>query len=540
MNSKLTYLFKVTLLDNIVISASTASAGDHESLDYLPGSLFLGATALKLYDQLNQEQAFKVFHSGDFIFNDGLPVIDGLPTYPMPLSFHHFKNETYFKKETHQLMGEQINNLIIQLPKDETQSKQPKQIRKDYLTESGLLFKPKRSLRMMTAIDAKTATAANGQLFGYQSLDADQVYYFSFNAPKEQSELAEIIAKNIEGELRLGRSRGAHYGRVEVERIHTQQPILPQTLTDSKPHELTLWLLSDLALIDKQGNPTLQPYPVLLNLPEDTTWESKKSFIRYRNLSLFNGYRKNFDQERAVISRGSVLCFSLKRALSEQELANLNQLGRYQEYGLGKIAVNPKLLTEKNPVFSSDLKPLFAQNAIKIDWNQVSQHPLAQLVQRKVELVYLTRLIEQTAKDVFKKIEKEVMTIRRRLGLSEKNVLPNAPTKTQWGNIRAVANDLRNDSAQLMNQLFNETDGIIRKRSGWDLKIGFKNFLYTSMHQLLTETKDKFNSDPAKFSSFVGYLAQLGSSNRWSDLIEGRLDRYFDEQQNQKENQNVN
>ncbi|EPR69808.1 hypothetical protein ADICYQ_1249 [Cyclobacterium qasimii M12-11B] len=64
------------------------------TLDYIPGSNFLGIAARHLYGRpsesgkLTQEEAFQVFHSGEVIFGDGrIATSLNEITYAVPFSF---------------------------------------------------------------------------------------------------------------------------------------------------------------------------------------------------------------------------------------------------------------------------------------------------------------------------------------------------------------------------------------------------------------------------------------------------------------------
>ncbi len=86
--------FHLELLDNLICQGSNASVGLPPGLDYIPGNMFLGAVAQKLYSGL-QEKAFEVFHSGRVRFGDGLPLTPGgQPALPMPLCLHGKKHST--------------------------------------------------------------------------------------------------------------------------------------------------------------------------------------------------------------------------------------------------------------------------------------------------------------------------------------------------------------------------------------------------------------------------------------------------------------
>ena len=109
------------------------------------------------------------------------------------------------------------------------------------------------------------------------------------------------------GKAHLGRSRSAQFGAVDIEQqdlVQTNQVKIP-----AQPL-LTLWLTSDMQL-QNNGQPTLIPEPQVLGLPEGTKWITESSFLRTRRYSMYNAYRRHYDKERQVISRGSVLRYQL-------------------------------------------------------------------------------------------------------------------------------------------------------------------------------------------------------------------------------------
>ena len=85
---------KITTLEEVVISERAANEGSHASLDYLPGATFLGAIAARLYEDLSEQEAYQVFHSGKVRFGNALPLSqDEQQTYPMPLCW--YKNKRF-------------------------------------------------------------------------------------------------------------------------------------------------------------------------------------------------------------------------------------------------------------------------------------------------------------------------------------------------------------------------------------------------------------------------------------------------------------
>jgi hypothetical protein len=56
-------------LDDLVLSASAASAGGHRSLRLFPGAVLRGLFASHLYDEPNID-TYRLFHSGELRFGD--------------------------------------------------------------------------------------------------------------------------------------------------------------------------------------------------------------------------------------------------------------------------------------------------------------------------------------------------------------------------------------------------------------------------------------------------------------------------------------
>ena len=58
--------FECELLSQVVLISVSATEGYHKSLDYIPGSKFLGIVARKLYntEERNGQQLLDLFHNG--------------------------------------------------------------------------------------------------------------------------------------------------------------------------------------------------------------------------------------------------------------------------------------------------------------------------------------------------------------------------------------------------------------------------------------------------------------------------------------------
>lgn len=347
----------LTLLDDVVLSQRNATTGGHETLDFIPGATLHGCAAACLYDRLAKHNlAAKVFHEGLVRFGNALPVSpDGQRAWPAPLCWHANKaNPEGAAVADGRWNREHIFNLAAEadpLAAGLVHSPfQPRGLREGYVTECGRHISPKRQFRMMTAI-GDDGRVADGQLFGYQSLREGQIFeaWLRFDDGVSDELANQVLESLCAQTLRIGRSKASHYGRVQASSSglvewHAQG-------AESTPGTvLTMWLLSDAALRDAWGQPTLVPDAAALGLAEAELL-MERSFLRSRQYSPWNGYRRMAELERQVLVAGSVITLRLPHAPSAQTLQSLawRGIGTLRGLGLGEVAVNPALLQTFHP-----------------------------------------------------------------------------------------------------------------------------------------------------------------------------------------------
>lgn len=515
-------ILHITLEQDVILGATGASQGNLDTLDYLPGSVFLGVAASRLYASLSEEDTWQLFHSGAVRFNDALPIAMGEAAWPMPLSWHHYKGEAFkqpsAEKGIDSLYAERIFDPV--LFKADAQ-RQPKQVRKGYVSASGRFYNMNKTLRMKTALDASTGRAAEGQLFGYQSLDAGQSFCLVLQAKAEQVELLNKVVESLTGELRLGRSRSAQYGRVRAKLLSdaaTASSVYPPATQDD-PHSLTLWLLSDMALTDHNGQPTVQPHPDMLGLPEGSEWLSAESFLRTRSYSPYNAYRRSHDEERQVISRGSVLRFHLGTPLSNGAREMLEKgIGVYQSAGLGRVAINAELTRQAQPQFAARVPVAGAE-----EWQSSPHHSTAPATPETSRLLQAIArrakrsdkdMVADKASELFGILQRAVSAARVWQGVAEDQPIE-APNRSQWGRVKALANQYRHEPKILRSELYQGEQAVIRQRSGWALEIGPGETLAQQAAAELDRLED------SELVNVVGRLAALGLTSHWERVIQG-------------------
>ena len=477
--------FEITLLEDIVVSRRAATLGGHESLDYIPGQALLGACATRLYQDLSGcgDLAYRVFHSGQVRFGNGLPLDpDGLIGWPMPLSLHCLKDEA-------QSLGDPMDaERIYNSPCRETpKGKQPKQLRDGYLSPTGSRISPERALRMKTAISpfgTKTAgRAAEAQLFGYQALARGQRFAGWVCAEDAGATGAddgidaarfEQVTSALDGELLLGRSRSAEYGRARLQWHELAPPWL-----DADGTEITLWLIADMALVDDNGQPTLEPSPAHLGLGHlggGIDWPG--TFLRHRTHATWNGARRMPDLDRTLIQQGSIIRLRLERPLDDQAKRLLRAgLGLYREAGLGQVLLNPPFLADATPCFSKlptlRVIPRAQAAAQSLDTEVARKDPplVRWLLDRHGQ-----RSGRDQAEQIARKLQADyadaVDRARRELGLPKD--IPFGPSKAQWGSVMEAASQVAS-ADDLHQRLFlgtNKAGAVVKPDAeGWQERL---------------------------------------------------------------------
>lgn len=525
--------FSVHLKQPVIVSEQAATAGAHHSLDYLPGAMFLGVAASRLYAEMAPEEAFTVFHSGQVRFSDALPLVDGELALPVPFSWHIYKGES--KTCSPEGSDAQVidSNQVFDPsdhPKMASPGRQPLQLRDGYVTATGLFVEPVKEQTLKTAINRKTGTASDGQLFGYEALSAGQEFGFTLQAEDGLPDaLWEKLLAIFDGPVRLGRSRSAQFGRAVI------SPAADKWSSDTTVEDdniLTLWLTSDLWL-QENGQPCLIPYPRLIGLPESSRWLADRSFLRSRRYSSYNGYRRHYDPERQLIARGSVLRFELPSAPDELLLERLAKgIGLGQEDGNGQVLVNPAILVRRHPAFT-DQVPVGSRSAVSV------RNPdtlLTRVLASRAAAASGAEDAVQRAWEIYAGLCKELAKARRYNAIPAGERMENAPGRSQWGRLREAANAFRNEPARLWQALDSDDDAILRDRTrrdntldsrsgghanGWEIRTGSTDDAQLGTwlrKQLENIHKNHSNSLPR----LVGLLANHGLSDDWNDRCEGR------------------
>jgi hypothetical protein len=481
--------FICTFKTDIVLHASSNTEGKIEKLDYIPGSNFLGMVA-RHYGDFGVD-AFEVFHSGAVRFGDGHIMIEDEPTLPMAFSFYSYKGVSFedAQKSTDEFdkAGLFVHHYLTQADYDKAieQKTQLKQQRAGYFSASGKVAKLEHSYRQKSAYDKAKRRSKDSQMFGYHALPAGTKWAFSVTLDKDTHK--DDIIKYLKGQKRLGKSKSAEYGLVEIEYKGEQNvasPGIQRQTIDGKKY-LFIYAKSRLALTDENGINSYAPSIESLGFKKGDKvkidWE--KSQIRTSRYTPYVGARRNFDPERLVIDKGSVFVIEVSDSFDDVAFAQAIQkpIGLYTSEGHGEIIVNPKWLLEKEVTFQESETDNKNENK---DKTPQSSELNSWLSKQREAIKKESELLDEV--DAFIK--------------HKDNNVKNK--KSQWGQIRSLCRQA-GDSDRLYELLFSDEiknghpEGFLRHGRGlekWDKKL-IDN---------LEKQKDKLRDD---FKQFVTLLS---------------------------------
>jgi hypothetical protein len=327
--------YTCTLLTDVVINASLATEGNMTSLDYIPGSSILGIVANDIYNLKDYQLAYEILHSDWVSFGDARVAIDKYPSLPVPFQFFTDKVNKDLTKDPVYLAHFITEKKDI---KDDNGRKiQPQQVRSGYFHAIGSSAKLVTSLpkkfSLKSANNRDTRTAQDSQMFGIEAMQAGLEFIFSIRSKNEEH--LDQIEQFLIGVKRLGKSKSAEYGQVDIEKCEGLYSRKTESLI---PNAVLVYAESNLCFYDELCMPTYTPTAKQLGLSGGKiSWE--KSQIRTFDYSNWNTKRQTNNPTKYCIARGSV--FFVEQCSAEMDFGSV---GEWQAEGLGRVLYNPSFL----------------------------------------------------------------------------------------------------------------------------------------------------------------------------------------------------
>ena len=336
----ITLQFRCTLLSDVILNEKAATESPNSSLDYIPGSCFLGIMARRYDEFVQKGWAHTLFHEGRVQFGDAHPGVQkeegkwlrGLRT---PAAFFYPKLSS-LKEKCY------IHHAIPNLQDDVVRRLQLKQARGDFYA-----FHDREAIKLVTAkqfsiksaYDHEKRRAKDEQLFGYEALAEGLHLLFSVridDAAPQVEALKETVKKALVGTHHIGRSRSAQYGCVRIELCDFNEDVAS---APSALEGVAVYAESRLCFFDEFGMPTLRPTAEQLGFSADSEVVWERSQIRTFQYAPWNGKRNSFDADRWGIEKGSVMVVRTKG-----ETPQTCAVGAFRSEGFGCVRYNPEFL----------------------------------------------------------------------------------------------------------------------------------------------------------------------------------------------------
>lgn len=430
------------LLTDIVLNASSATEGDHTTLDFIPGNNFLGIVA-KHYDEFSPKEQMTIFHSGKVRFGDAHPLafdkrgeVIAVRTLHMPAALFYPKmqdvsDRCYLGHLYDRKVDKEKNGQPMQL----------KQCRRGYYAftdQEGRPAKVEKGFTLKSAYDRCNRTSKEGQMFGYESLKAGQKFFFEVEV--DDDALASKIEELLTGEQYIGRSRSAEYGQVRIAACSFDDVPSSATPVHTKEGDLVaVYADSRLIFLNREGQPVYQPTAEQLGLDGEIVWEMSQ--VRTFQYAPWNFKRGTRDADRCGIEKGSVIF--VKTSCTPSGSA---YVGSFRNEGFGRIVYNPDFLRERGKTGDNGealwkILPLeTSQERRPADPLRLQGTPLLDFIRRRREQDEAESVILREVNDFVDK---------------NKSLFSGAAFASQWGTIRSIAM-AHPDVKELLDELFDK------------------------------------------------------------------------------------
>ena len=421
----MTRQYKCTLVTDVIISESARTEGHQQTLDYIPGSCFLGIVA-KHYKEFAGKK-IDIFHSGKVKFSDAHRIICSSISAKIPAAMCYPKG-----KKPHEECF--ISYLITNDDeKNALKNIQLKQCREGFYAMSDGKFVTsdlEKTFAIKSAYDNNHRRSEDKKMYGYQSLDSGTEFIFEIDYSDLDQETIQKIDECLIGNQHIGRSKTAQYGCVKIDELTGKDKYAPietfkNTITIADREYIALYAFSRLIFVDNEtGMSKYQPDEQDdLHLSSEAKIDWTKSQIRTFQYAPWNYTRQTRESERTGIEKGSVIVVDVTNCKNKIPFET-SFVGSYLAEGFGKIICNPIFLQSKDK-FNAEYKP--------------SKDIIVKRLNNTVPVVKDTALFEYLEEKSSLKSDIDIVYLRVEEFKSKFGSKFKEKFASQWGAIRGIA-----------------------------------------------------------------------------------------------------
>lgn len=424
--------FRCHLLSDIILPDSSATEGNRNTLDFIPGNNFLGIAAKSLYQEENEHTRL-IFHSGHVRFGDAHPADGNIRSIRIPADIYFPK---YNGTEGEAYVYHCISNL------DGVRDKQLKQARKGFFALENDIAKEvcvTKQFAIKSAYDTSNRRSEDERLFGYEAIGKGYDFLFTIELDDEVTAFREEIVNALTGNHHVGRSRTAQYGWVAIQECQFKE--CPSITREENNGEVTVYADGRLIFFDDCGAPTLRPTAPQLGFANGEI-EWSRSQVRIFQYAPWNYKRHAFDSDRCGIEKGSVFVVKTSAPLPKSDY-----VGEYQNEGFGKVVYNPAILRTENG--------LSAVNFQKVDHESKKNTKVTSLASTPL-LAYLKAQKQKhvNGKGIYEEVNNYVK--------DNQNLFKGDRFASQWGTIRGIAMATKDEDCIMTNIAQYLTHGVAK------------------------------------------------------------------------------
>ena len=274
--------------------------------------------------------------------------------------------------------------------------------------------------------------ANGGSLFTYEAIQTDQSFQGAvLGSESNLLNLIKLMPKSTT--IRIGRSRSAQYGEVEIDWIGDKPQDFKEIVewngfdtshshsdTNDDDKRLIITTLSPLLAVNDRGHPDacfpVQELANILGLSDNAIPQLVSSFTRTEPISGYNTHLRLPRQQWQAIGAGSVFVFELTPNPAEEKLLELehNGLGLRKGEGFGRIAVNRQNKLNLTGIMETQLDDPENQGQPKKPAEPVSE--VIQEILQSVVLTHCTAEMHQYAWNIANLYPKDKIPANSHLG----------------------------------------------------------------------------------------------------------------------------